>query len=178
MKCNTNIEVSFYSDLRDTNSKSTCDLIDIFYKIKDGKWKTEVEACRSDITLKKSLPCFTPSGVFSYRNSNGLTIYSGVICLDIDAIDKPEALKEITKKITWIWVSFITPSGKGLKIFVLTDSISENFKEIEEEIASCFYKITGGIERDVRSKDLARLQFVSYDPGIYINPNPIYFSAI
>ena len=178
MKCNTKIEVSFYSDLRDTDSKSTCDLLDIFHDIKDGKWKTEVEACRLDITLKKSLPCFTPSGVFFYRNSNGLTTYSGVICLDLDAIDKPEALKEITKKIPWIWVSFITPSGKGLKIFVLTNSISENFKHTEEEIASCFYKITGGIERDVRSKDLARLQFVSNDPIIYINPNPIYFSTI
>lgn len=178
MKCNTKIEVSFYSDLRDTDSKSTCDLLDIFHEIKDGKWKTEVEACRLDITLKKSLPCFTPSGVFFYRNSNGLTSYSGVICLDLDAIDKPEALKEITKKIPWIWVSFITPSGKGLKIFVLTNSILDNFKHTEEEIASCFYKITGGIERDVRSKDLARLQFVSNDPIIYINPNPIYFSTI
>ena len=136
-----------------------------------------MEACRSDITLKKSLPCFTPSGVFSYRNSNGLTTYSGIICLDIDTIDKPEALKEIIKKIPWIWVSFVTPSGKGLKIFVLTDSISENFKEMEQEIATCFYKITGGIERDERSKDLVRLQFVSYDPQIYINPNPIYYST-
>ncbi len=176
MKCNTKIEVSFYSDLRQTNATSTIYLIEIFHAIKDGKWKEKVEACKTDITLKKALPCFTPSGVFSYRNSNGLKNFSGVICLDIDYIDEPEVLKEITKKISWIWVSFITPSGKGLKIFVLTNSFSENFKEMEEGIAKCFFFLTGA-ERDVRSKDLARLQFVSYDPEIYINPNPIYYTT-
>jgi len=150
------------------------EICDLFNSIRAGRWKKEVDSCRMDLNKKRELPCFTPSGVYKERNSKSLIIYSGIICLDIDNLDHPEELKRVCKSISWVWVVFISPSGRGLKIFIQTDSPLEKFKETEAEIAISFYEITGYM-RDDRAKDLARLQYVSFDQELYENLHPEIF---
>ena len=174
MKCNTDFYVSFYDSLKETGSNKTLKIEDLFHEIKTGKWKGLILDVKSNLTLKKTLPCFTPTGTFSYRNSEGISIYSGLICLDIDNVENLTSIIPILKTTKWIWAIFTSPSGKGLKIFVLTQSIITNYKKLEEEIALAFHSLTG-LMRDERAKDISRVHFISYDPDLYINPEPIYF---
>lgn len=166
--------VSFFDNLRNSTPICTIHVLEVFEQIQEGKWSKQIEACKNDLNKKKELPCFTPSGIFLKRNKQGIENYSGLICLDIDKVNDPERLKEQCKTIPWIWSTFITPSGSGLKIFVQTPSELSQFQIYEAEVARAFYTITGYL-RDEKSKDLARLQFVSYDEKIYINENPILF---
>jgi hypothetical protein len=166
--------VSFFDHLKNINPSISLDIEDIFLSIKNGEWKTIVDECFLDLSKKKNLPCFTPTGIFKQRNSTGIIKYSGLICLDIDSISDPESLKEFCKNISWVWAAFITPSKRGLKVIVQTDADLEFFQTIEADVALAFYRLSGYL-RDEKCKDLARVQFVSYDPNIYINSNPIKF---
>jgi hypothetical protein len=166
--------VSFFETLKNINPATSIDIEEIFTFIKNGKWKKEIDECQLDLSKKKNLPCFTPTGLFSQRNSLGIIKFSGLICLDIDNVDDPKSLKEICKNISWVWVAFITPSRKGLKIIVQTNADVEFFHSTEAEVAISFYEITGFL-RDEKCKDLARVQFVSHDADIYINNKPTIF---
>lgn len=166
--------VSFFNNLREKSPTFSIELLKIIEGIQNGKWQLQVEKCRENLAFKKELPAFTPTGIFKQRNTDGIELYSRVICLDFDNIDNPNEIKEKCVLIPWIWVAFITPSGKGLKILVQTIDNLNNYKLTEEKIAKSFYELTGLI-RDERSKDLARLQFVSFDKNLYINKTPTIY---
>jgi hypothetical protein len=174
MRGSENYLISFFDNLKNVTPIRSIELSTLFELIKVGRWKPEIENCRIDLSKKKELPCFTPTGVFKQRNSVGIESYTGIVCLDIDNLDDPENLKEICKEIPWIWAAFITPSGKGLKIFVQTIPELSQFQISEAEVAFAFFEFTGFV-RDDKCKDLARLQFVSFDENIYINQNPEIF---
>jgi hypothetical protein len=169
-----NPTVTFFKGLRNTKPEANFELKDIFENIKTGKWKTEVLACREDLSKKDKLPCFTPTGIFNHRSIKGLEQYNGIICLDIDGVANPEDLKELCKNLHWVTAAFITPSGQGLKVFVQTQGTVENYKQTEELVASAFLEATG-VARDNRCKDIARIQFVSYDENLYHNPYALTF---
>jgi hypothetical protein len=168
--------VSFFENLRNINPIENLDIRQLLSSIQNGKWKKDIEKCQINKSWKKELPCFTPTGIFKQRNARGLEKYNGIICLDIDHVDNPENLKQKCKSIPWIWVAFVTPSGKGLKILVLSKPELSQFQTIEAQIARAFFEATGFL-RDEKCKDLARLQFVSYDPRIFINGNPNLFKG-
>ena len=163
------IPVTTFRGLVYTKPKEQTTLEAVLNDIKSTKWKSQVEKCYVDLTKKDWLPVFTPTGTFSHRSIKGLEVYNGIICLDIDKIEDPVSLKEVVKTLCWVHAAFITPSGKGLKVIVRTNALSENYKPTEEKIAAMFEKATG-FPRDNRCKDIARIQFVSYDPDLYYNP--------
>lgn len=168
------MQISFFKGLRHTTPEATVDLLDVLHGIQNGKWKEEVLKCRDDLKSKELLPCFTPTGIFNHRSIKGLLQYNGNFCLDIDHIDDAESLKSKCKEIPWIWAAFITPSGKGLKLIIKSNTTAEQFRSTEEIVAEQF-KLLTGFERDERCKDIARIQYVSFDPEIYINPQPLQF---
>lgn len=162
-----------FKGVRNTTPEKIQDLFTVLEEIKSEKYRIPVEEIRkqenpSKTPLKEKLPCFTPTGNFSYRSIAGLVQYNGLICLDIDNVESPENLKEQCKKLDWVYSAFITPSGKGLKVLVKTSSDVENYKSTELKVSEKFKEETG-FSRDNHCKDIARIQFVSYDPEIYIN---------
>lgn len=169
-----NLQTTFFKGLRSTSPEKVSDLKEILEGIKNGTWKNGVEKCRENLKYKDFLPCFTPTGVFQHRSIAGLVEYNGTICLDIDHLENPEDLKEKAKKLPYVLAAFITPSGKGLKVIIPTNSRREDYKETEEKVASTFLEETGA-SRDNRCKDIARIQFVSYDPELYYNSEPQFF---
>jgi len=162
------IPVTVFRGLRFTSPKEQTTLEKVLLDIKSEKWKDRVLKCHADLKYKDWLPCFTPTGTFSHRSIKGMESYNGIICLDIDHVDNPSDLKEDVKKLPWVHAAFITPSGKGLKVLVLTDSDVESYKATEEKVAAMFRDSVNFI-RDNRCKDIARIQFISYDPDLYYN---------
>ena len=140
---------------------------EILERIRTGFWKELVEPCRGNKELKTLLPVFTPTGIFRARGIAGLEQYNGLVCLDIDDVDNPEHLKDKCRQMPWICAAFVTPGGAGLKIIVPTEANPENYKLVEEEVANAFEHLTGH-SRDRRCKDISRIQYVSYDPDLWI----------
>jgi hypothetical protein len=163
------IPVTTFRGLRFTKPKEQTTLEAVLMDIKSDKWKDRVEKCHTDLKYKDWLPCFTPTGTFSHRSIKGMEFYNGVICLDVDHVEAPEELKTEVKKLPWVHAAFITPSGKGLKVIVLTNATPETYKATEEKVAAMFNSEVN-CARDNRCKDIARIQFISYDPELYYNP--------
>lgn len=169
-------KVTFFKGLKSTKPEKIIEISSILEKIRLGEWSEKVILCRENITLKDKLPCFTPTGIFNHRSIAGLESYNGNICLDIDHIEDPEALKDKCKNLDWVMSAFVTPSGKGLKVIVKTHATAETYKQTELQVAEAFLQATGAI-RDNRCKDISRIQFVSYDPALYYNPNSLTFKV-
>ena len=164
-----------FKSLRNTKPEVVVSLTDVLAEIASDKYKSQIEEIRkaeapSKSPLKDKLPVFTPTGIFNYRSLAGLEEYNGLMCLDIDHVEDPTFLKEQCKKLNYVYAAFITPSGKGLKVMIKSPATSENYREIEAKVAEAFSLDTGAI-RDNHCKDIARIQFVSYDPELYINEN-------
>ncbi len=140
---------------------------EILERIQTGFWRQLVEPCRQNQDLKTRLPVFTPTGTFRARGIAGMEQYNGLVCLDIDDVENPYALKEICSHIPWLFAAFVTPGGEGLKVIVPTEANSENYRLVEEEVAIAFESATG-YARDRRCKDISRIQYISYDPDLLI----------
>jgi len=166
--------VTFFKGLKSTKPEKTTEISDILDKIRSGEWSDKVIPCRENVALKDKLPCFTPTGIFNHRSIAGLESYNGIICLDIDHVEDPEALKAKCKNLGWVMAAFVTPSGKGLKVIVKTHATVETYKQTELQVAEAFLEATGS-SRDNRCKDIARIQYVSYDPELYYNPDSLTF---
>lgn len=174
-----NMECTRFKSLRSTTPVETVSLLSVLEEIRSEKYKSKVEAIRAEENpskspLKDRLPVFTPTGRFNHRSIKGLENYNGVICLDVDGVENPTELKSKCKELPWVFGAFITPSGKGLKVIVKTNANVDNYKDAEVAVAEAFHKATGSM-RDNHCKDIARIQFVSYDPETYINENSLTF---
>ena len=172
-------DVNFTNSI--TSFKPDTDSIhNILQKIKNGEWETQVTNIRKYISdgdnnkandVKKSLPAFTVSATFKdKRRKDCVDTYTGLLHLDYDKIDNVEELKARVMDIPYTYAAFISPSGRGLKVFVKSDndlySHTNAFNNLRE-----YYDSIVGIESDKAVKDVPRLCFVSYDAELYLNEN-------
>ena len=172
-------DVNFTNSI--TSFKPDTDSIhNILQKIKNGEWETQVTNIRKYISegddnkasdVKKSLPAFTVSATFKdKRRKDCIDTYTGLLHLDYDKIDNVEELKARVMDIPYTYAAFISPSGRGLKVFVKSDndlySHTNAFNNLRE-----YYDSIVGIESDKAVKDVPRLCFVSYDAELYLNEN-------
>lgn len=158
------------------------DFLKILEDIKSGTYKNAITYLRKSLAddkkeaaerAKKSLPAFTPSATFKGgRKMEFLTNYNGLIVLDIDKLEK-EKLQQCKTKIRlddFVFASFVSPSGNGLKILVKVSSDKEQHKETFLELQRYFEELLQ-VEIDKSGKDITRLCFFSYDPELYVNEN-------
>ena len=121
---------------------------------------------------KNTLPCFTGSGVFKNRTTEGLVGHSGVLILDIDMKDNPillEKFDEIRKNlIKDKYTSFLFTSCRGNGIAVGTKI--DGAKHLEAfQFLEHYYREKHGLTTDKGCKDDIRLRFIIYDPDLYLS---------
>lgn len=163
------------------------DFLKILEEIKSGTFKNAITYLRKSLAddkkeaaerAKKSLPAFTPSATFKGgRKMEFLQQYNGIIVLDIDKLDK-EKLQQCKTKIRlddFVFASFISPSGNGIKIFVKVSSVAEYHKETFLKLQRYFEDLLE-VEIDKSGKDITRLCFFSYDPEMYLNTGAEIFA--
>lgn len=176
-------KVNIYRNINGTEMKSI-DISLILKHIKNGRWQTQVNEIRDMINrnenekssvLKKTLPAFTPSGTFNERRKKeNIDSYSGILHLDYDKVDNVEIMKDVLISIPYTYSAFVSPSGNGIKVFVLTDSKPKEHTEVFNQIRAYYDRILG-IESDRSVKDITRLCFVSFDPNLYLNESSEIF---
>ncbi|MGM0479237.1 MAG: DUF3987 domain-containing protein, partial [Bacteroidota bacterium] len=170
----SNIYKDFFSPSEEVSLK------EIFETIKNEKYKSQISSIqyalhsgKEDLsqTLKKELPAFTPSGTFKERRKiENLIYHSGIIHLDIDGLEPHEVTptKEKINNCPFTWVSFVSPRGGGLKVFIKAEVNKETHREVWQKLDDHYSEIIG-FRTDNKCKDVSRLCFVSSDPELFLN---------
>lgn len=116
---------------------------------------------------KRSMPCYTPSGVFSVRNSEGLVKHSGVLCIEWDKVEDMDALKDLLGGLPFIYYAGLSCSGRGVFALVKIADPTKH-REYFKALANYFGGI--GYEVDRSGSDVCRLRVASYDAEPIYNP--------
>ena len=168
--------------------EANLDLAVILDQIRSGKYKVQIQHLRELISLdkhaeynekKKSLPAFTPSGLFDGgRKLDCLKEYSGCLVLDIDKLSHAHLDKAKAQiiEIPYTYSCFLSPSGQGLKILVKVISRPVFHKQTFEQVKD-YYEQQLGLPIDPSGKDITRLCFVSWDDDLYLNHTSAVFKT-
>lgn len=167
--------ISYFPNVYATESTKNISIEDFYHYIRAGKWVNDVIDYRkikattdNSDTIKKAkykLPSVTISGTFSIAKDSNIQKHSGYICIDIDDVEDPEALKDTLSGDEYVAAAFISCGGSGL---ALVFSIDGKFhKEAYLAISKYLYEEYECVT-DPSCKNVARKRFVSYDENIFV----------
>lgn len=146
-------------------------------RIKDGASYQQIQDLRSTIDndrqdlLKKNLPAVSFSGQFSARGDKFLQKHSGYIVLDFDHVNDTEAKKNELMSHPFMLAAWVSPRNNGVKSLVKIADPSQHSGHFDA-IAEIFPDL------DMKSRNLERLCFESYDPNILVNVNCVPFTRV
>lgn len=124
------------------------------------------------------LPAVAYNGTFSEVNRNGLIQYSDITALDFDDIQNYDEMEYLWRRLVvtpCVCCVFVTPGGKGLKALVLHDNTNP---AMHGDLYNQLLQMFNVASKDVSCKDLARRNYLSYDPNIWVNPNPVPYHYV
>lgn len=167
------INVSFFKNVA-SHEAVTVSVEQLVEGIRTGRWLGEVQRIRQALQegnkkqaaeWKRRLPYISFGGVFAGgHKAVQLVKYSGLTTLDYDDIPphELERMRELTLTQNCVVTAFITPSGNGLKVVVLTNGKRENHARTFAQITA-FFDALLGYKSDPSCKDISRGHFVSAD---------------
>ena len=179
-------KISLFGRITDINHPEEYDIDKVLDIIKTGSYyhvAGKVDAVRKAKTkeekekAKMKLPAVTWNGTFKTKNRSDLIHYSSFTALDFDHI-QPEKMDEFGKWLQGfpcIYAYYITPSGKGYKAIILHDNYEPLY---HYDLYNQLLELFDCPEKDTSTVDLARGNFLSYDPNLWKNPNPEPFHFV
>ena len=151
-----------------------------FYRLKDAYG--ELKGGRGPQTLSAA----TFGGWFDGCRDSGMRSHSGLVGVDLDHLNRAgrtaEEVRDATGKLPYVAFAFISPSGDGVKVFVWVDTLPASRAEQTRAWEQVGAQVTKDLGlavtvNDPKAKNLARLCFLGYDPGIYI-ADPAQLTAL
>ncbi len=137
--------------------------------------KTKAE---QQVWKEKLLPAVAYNGVFSEVERHHIMQYSNMTAMDFDNIISYDEMCHLWQRLVitpCVYCVFVTPSGKGLKALVLHDNTDPALHgDLYDQLLQKFNVAS----KDESCKDLARRNYLSYDPNIWANPNPVPFHYV
>lgn len=126
---------------------------------------------------KMKLPAVTWNGTFKTKNRSDLIHYSSFTALDFDHIqpEKMDGFGKWLQSFPCVYAYYITPSGKGYKAVILHDNYEPLY---HYDLYNQLLKLFDCPEKDTSTVDLARGNFLSYDPNLWKNPKPQPFHFV
>ena len=179
-------KVSLFPRITDVNQPQEYDVDKLLEIIRDDTYyhlKPKVEAVRSAGTQdeknrkKALLPVATWNGTFRSRHKNECTVYSSYTALDFDHIEP----KDMPAFVRWlqgfpcVYACFVTPGGTGYKAIILHDNCEPLY---HYDLYGQLVKLFDCPWIDKSTTDLARGNYLSYDPDLWKNPNPAPFHFV
>lgn len=176
------VEVSCYRSYTDPHPVN----INLGVFLSSRKYKEEIDLIRvmtekKDRDAKKALlPAITPSGIFSYRNEQGLLKHSGLIQFDIDYkgnehIDNFELIVNEVSKLKY--VAYFGYSASGYGFWGIVPIAYPDKHKLHLKALIDIFKLYG-IKVDTAPANVASLRGYSYDDNAYINHNAELFTYI
>ena len=154
---------------------------DFWEDIRTGKWEKEIVNLRQILQVKgkeaynekkKELWAITMSGLFRGRSQDSMVRYSGYIQGDIDSVENPEQLRDDLALDPHVRASFLSPSGKGVKLAIRVADDPEKHTA-SFHAAEKYFLEKHEVELDPSCKDINRICFTSWDPEIKGNEDAI-----
>lgn len=177
--------VSLFKRITDVKNPINYNLDDILEIIRTGTefdLKKKVQDVRNakdkdeKDSMKIRIPAATVNGTFESKNKNCLLVYSSYTALDFDHIPEDEMQDFIDnlKKSPHVYAGFRTSSGEGYKAIILHDNLEPLYHDDLYEQLLEYYNCE---VKDTSTRDLARGNYLSYDPDLWINPDaePFHF---
>lgn len=133
------------------------------------KIRQEKDKSRRNV-LKKGLGYFL-MGKFKEKRSNEKMEFMTGMVQDYDNVTDPyHFIQQVIPKFEHIWLTFISPSGKGFKVVFLFDRLitdETEFRRIYGWVKSKMDKALGIVSDN--TPEPGRASFISYDPNAYVN---------
>lgn len=179
-------KVSLFPRITDVNQPKEYDVDKLLEIIRNDTYfhlKDKVEAVRNagskdEKNRKKALlPVATWNGTFRSRHKNECTVYSSYTALDFDHIgvdDMPDFVRWL-QGFPCVYACFVTPGGTGYKAIILHDNCEPLY---HYDLYGQLLKMFDCPWIDNSTTDLARGNYLSYDPTLWKNPNPIPFHFV
>ena len=179
-------KISLFNRITDINHPEEYDIDKVLDIIKTGSYyhvAGKVDAVRKAKTkeekekAKMKLPAVTWNGTFKTKNRSDLIHYSSFTALDFDHIqpEKMDGFGKWLQSFQCVYAYYITPSGKGYKAIILHDNYEPLY---HYDLYNQLLELFDCPERDTSTVDLARGNFLSYDPNLWKNPKPQPFHFI
>ena len=179
-------KISLFNRITDINHPEEYDIDKVLDIIKTGSYyhvARKVDAVRKAKTkeekekAKMKLPAVTWNGTFKTKNRSDLIHYSSFTALDFDHIqpEKMDGFGKWLQSFQCVYAYYITPSGKGYKAIILHDNYEPLY---HYDLYNQLLKLFDCPEIDKSTTDLARGNFLSYDPNLWKNPNPEPFHFV
>lgn len=126
---------------------------------------------------KMKLPAVTWNGTFKTKNRSDLIHYSSFTALDFDHIqpEKMDGFGKWLQSFPCVYAYFVTSSGEGYKAIILHDNYEPLY---HYDLYNQLLELFDCPEKDTSTIDLARGNFLSYDPNLWKNPNPQPFHFV
>jgi len=178
--------VSLFKRITDVKNPINYNLDDILEMIRTGTefdLKKKVQDVRNakdkdeKDSMKIRIPAATVNGTFESKNKNCLLVYSSYTALDFDHIPEDEMQDFIDnlKKSPHVYAGFRTSSGEGYKAIILHDNLEPLYHDDLYEQLLEYYNCE---VKDTSTRDLARGNYLSYDPDLWINPDAVPFHFV
>ena len=179
-------KISLFNRITDINHPEEYEIDKVLDIIKTSSYyhvAEKVDAVRKAKTkeekekAKMKLPAVTWNGTFKTKNRNDLIHYSSFTALDFDHI-QPEKMDEFGKwlqSFPCVYAYYVTPSGKGYKAVILHDNYEPLY---HYDLYNQLLELFDCPEKDTSTVDLARGNFLSYDPNLWKNPKPEPFHFV
>lgn len=179
-------KISLFNRITDINHPEEYYIDKVLDIIKTGSYyhvAGKVDAVRKAKTkeekekAKMKLPAVTWNGTFKTKNRSDLIHYSSFTALDFDHIqpEKMDGFGKWLQGFPCIYAYYVTPSGKGYKAIILHDNYEPLY---HYDLYNQLLKLFDCPEIDKSTTDLARGNFLSYDPNLWKNPKPQPFHFI
>lgn len=179
-------KISLFNRITDINHPEEYDIDKVLDIIKTGSYyhvTGKVDAVRKAKTkeekekAKMRLPAVTWNGTFKTKNRSGLIHYSSFTALDFDHIqpEKMDGFGKWLQSFQCVYAYYITPSGKGYKAVILHDNYEPLY---HYDLYNQLLELFDCPEKDKSTTDLARGNFLSYDPNLWKNPKPQPFHFV
>ena len=179
-------KISLFNRITDINHPEEYEIDKVLDIIKTSSYyhvAGKVDAVRKAKTkeekekAKMKLPAVTWNGTFKTKNRSDLIHYSSFTALDFDHI-QPEKMDEFGKWLqgfSCVYAYYVTPSGKGYKAVILHDNYEPLY---HYDLYNQLLELFDCPEKDTSTVDLARGNFLSYDPNLWKNPKPEPFHFV
>lgn len=178
--------VSLFKRITDVKNPINYNLDDILEIIRTGTefdLKKKVQDVRNakdkdeKDSMKIRIPAATVNGTFESKNKNRLLVYSSYTALDFDHIPEDEMQDFIDnlKKSPHVYAGFRTSSGEGYKAIILHDNLEPLYHDDLYEQLLEYYNCE---VKDTSTRDLARGNYLSYDPDLWINADAVPFHFV
>jgi hypothetical protein len=155
----------FRSPIENVTPCKTLSIQAVYSLIKNGSMEKLTNDLRAGLKSKnKDLPYFTPSGVFAKRAASKIASYSGIVSFDLDNVNTAFKYALISDPFLNPVMIFVSPGGKGLKIFVrIQNPAAENHLHYWQAGVK-YFKFRYNLDVDPSCKDICRACYLCHDP--------------